>query len=449
MARNKKLRRSVGLRKTPRKSVGRASRVQKVRLPEMRENNRRQDKPRDQFKVRQQKLLRRALMKEKRNKENSNRSPSRPIILYPPIPPPPPPSHVSGSSPSRRVTRRRAFRRFVKQTTASSDPIVIDSEDDSGPQEPPPLFYVDTTGGFNDKEVPKYGEDDGDQDDESVMLLESTLEEGEIKDESSVHGRLNGRINAEEIPISDDDVDCDDDPVPLPRKASTEVIFCSEVIDLDREVRREPALDFIPIGYDLGGWKRKKQSPRNKTQKHAAGDKLTTDTNDDTENKRMVIIDGNNVAFAHTCGQTFSVKGLEICIEYFKKMGHEVKAVVPQFRLKKDKSTDQKLLEDMYKNGDILLAPSKNLPGQRSSSYDDRLIISVTEKFDGVIISNDNFRDLLAENDSWKKIIETRVIGYTWAKDAFFLPDDPYGRHGPKLKELLACGKEVAATPKE
>lgn len=142
------------------------------------------------------------------------------------------------------------------------------------------------------------------------------------------------------------------------------------------------------------------------------------------------------------------------------------------FRLKKEKSTDQRLLEELYKKGDILLAPSKNLPGQKSSSYDDRLIISVAEKFDGVIISNDNFRDLMEENDcrftfishrifylqfisgsflpvAWKKIIETRVAGYTWVMDAFFLPDDPYGRKGPSLTDMLQPKAKVDATAKD
>lgn len=157
------------------------------------------------------------------------------------------------------------------------------------------------------------------------------------------------------------------------------------------------------------------------------------------------------------------MKGLDICIQHFKKMGHNVKAVVPQFRQKKDKSTDQKRLDELYKAGDVLLAPSKSIPGQYSSSYDDRLILSVAEKFDGVVISNDNFRDLLqTDNDckfavfnsnhnqlkspnfipAWKKIIKTRVIGYTWVMDEFFLPDDPYGRHGPKLKDLLECKQQ-------
>uniref|UniRef100_A0A182P3N1 RNase_Zc3h12a domain-containing protein n=1 Tax=Anopheles epiroticus TaxID=199890 RepID=A0A182P3N1_9DIPT len=153
--------------------------------------------------------------------------------------------------------------------------------------------------------------------------------------------------------------------------------------------------------------------------------------------KRMIIIDGNNVAYGHLNGKMFSVKGLELCINYFKKLGHEVTAVVPQFKLKKHQSTDYVLLEKLHRQGDVTLAPCKSLPGQFSSSYDDRLILSIAEQFDGVIISNDNYRDLLDISPEWRRIIETRVVGYSWVKDCFFLPDDPYGRYGPTLQQIL------------
>ncbi|XP_055537376.1 uncharacterized protein LOC129725484 isoform X2 [Wyeomyia smithii] len=440
MARNQKIRRSVGLRKTPRRSAG--ARLSKPRLPEIREANRRKMRS-------AQKLLRRSLMKEKRKQQNNNQpSSSRRTVLYPPVAPPPPPNRRSTSLSPRKLNNR-----FTKRglKTTGSEPIVIDSEDDSLPApESVPMFYIDTTGGFNDKEVPQYLKPDNavEQDDDlSVMLMESVLEEGEIRDEDeSRHNFLNARLNPEEIAILDDEAESNKPKIPRPKRSDSEdcsVIFCSEVIDLDRSepATKEPPLEFIPIGYELENPNRRKRTPRKKR----SNDIAKSANSESTTTKRMVIIDGNNVAYGHTCGQVFSVKGLEICIQYFKKMGHEVKAVVPQFRLKKDKSTDQKLLEKLYKDGDVLLAPSKNLPGQWSSSYDDRLIISVTEKFDGVIISNDNFRDLLTESDSWKKIIETRVIGYTWAMDAFFLPDDPYGRNGPKLKDLLEHNKPGAA----
>lgn len=462
MARNKKIRRSVGLRKTPRKPTSRSPRVTKTKLVEMREvKGRRRNTSEYAKRLRQQKLLRREIMREKRQQQdNNNTSPSRRVILYPPVKPSPPPAIASTS---RSPARRKAAR---QQKTSAT--IVIDSEDDNSFQEPP-LFFVDTKGGFNEKEVPKYSGEDHGEENQSVMLLESMLEEGEIhddddddEDDEDEGDQLNARINREEIQISDEDED--DCPMPLPMRVNSEdnsVIFCSEVIDLDREDSIKP-LDYIPIGFDIVDRRSKKRPP----QKNHARKQSKNHPKDGQENrqenvpekpaeatekyveprKRMVIIDGNNVAYAHTCGQAFSVKGLDICIQYFKKLGHEVKAVVPQYRLKKEKTTDQKLMEELYKNGDVLLSPSKNLPGQKSSSYDDRLIISVAEKFDGVVISNDNYCDLLAENESWKKIIETRVVGYTWAMDAFFLPDDPYGRHGPKLKDMLES-KEVVAPP--
>lgn len=53
-------------------------------------------------------------------------------------------------------------------------------------------------------------------------------------------------------------------------------------------------------------------------------------------------------------------------------MGHEVKAVIPQFRMNKSKSTDPEELERLHKAGKIVQTPCKNLPGLTSTSYDDR-----------------------------------------------------------------------------
>ncbi|XP_023303449.2 putative uncharacterized protein DDB_G0289963, partial [Lucilia cuprina] len=155
------------------------------------------------------------------------------------------------------------------------------------------------------------------------------------------------------------------------------------------------------------------------------------------EGKRMVIIDGSNVAFKHGLDQAFSVKGLKIAIEYFERMGHEVKAVIPQFRMNKSKSTDPEELERLHKAGKIVQTPCKNLPGLTSISYDDRFVLQLAFELDAAIVSNDNYRDLLHENPAFKKIIENRVIGYTWCNDIFILPKDPYGKWGPKLHTIL------------
>lgn len=45
--------------------------------------------------------------------------------------------------------------------------------------------------------------------------------------------------------------------------------------------------------------------------------------------KRMVVIDGNNVALHHKNQKKFSVEGLKICIDYFEQRGkHTLKVLV-------------------------------------------------------------------------------------------------------------------------
>lgn len=54
----------------------------------------------------------------------------------------------------------------------------------------------------------------------------------------------------------------------------------------------------------------------------------------------------------------------------------------------------------MNNAGKIILTPCKNLPGSRSTSYDDRFVLKAAELNDGSVISNDNFKDLLQEKES-------------------------------------------------
>ncbi|XP_034103368.1 uncharacterized protein LOC117567463 isoform X1 [Drosophila albomicans] len=155
--------------------------------------------------------------------------------------------------------------------------------------------------------------------------------------------------------------------------------------------------------------------------------------------KRPIIIDGSNVAFAHGCSNVFSAEGVKYCIEYFLKMGHDVKAVIPQFRRNQHKSSNPALLDQLHKDNKIVFTPCKNLPNQQSISYDDRFILQLAYEKNAAIVSNDNYRDLIHENAAFKKIIENRVIGYSWCDDILILPKDPYGRFGPPLDEILRC----------
>lgn len=66
-----------------------------------------------------------------------------------------------------------------------------------------------------------------------------------------------------------------------------------------------------------------------------------------------------------------------------------------------------------------------------------RYIVQCAAEFDGVIVSGDNYRDLLSENPKWRFIIENRLLPFTWVDDMIMFPRDPLGRNGPTLERFL------------
>lgn len=78
--------------------------------------------------------------------------------------------------------------------------------------------------------------------------------------------------------------------------------------------------------------------------------------------------------FSHALNKHFSVKGLQIALEYFEKMGHEVKAVVPMHRLGYAKSSNPQQLKQLHGLGKIVLTPCKWINGRGMESYDDRYL---------------------------------------------------------------------------
>lgn len=152
---------------------------------------------------------------------------------------------------------------------------------------------------------------------------------------------------------------------------------------------------------------------------------------------RMIVIDGSNVAVQHSRYKLFSVRGLKICIDFFLNRGHVVKAFVPRYRCKNGMSTDPKLLDALEKVGNVVYTPSREVDGKFITPYDDRYIIQCAAEFDGVIVSGDNYRDLIDENPTWRYIIKNRLLPFTWVEDMIMFPKDPLGRNGPTLDQFL------------
>ncbi|XP_067094119.1 endoribonuclease ZC3H12A isoform X1 [Osmerus mordax] len=155
-----------------------------------------------------------------------------------------------------------------------------------------------------------------------------------------------------------------------------------------------------------------------------------------------IVIDGSNVAMSHGNKEVFSCRGIELAVNFFLDRGHTAITVfVPSWRKEQPRPdapiTDQHILTELEREKIVVFTPSRRVGGKRVVCYDDRFIIKLAHDTDGVIVSNDTYRDLQGERPEWKKCIEERLLMYSFVNDKFMPPDDPLGRHGPSLDNFL------------
>lgn len=160
------------------------------------------------------------------------------------------------------------------------------------------------------------------------------------------------------------------------------------------------------------------------------------------EELRPIVIDGSNVAMSHGNKAIFSCRGIQLAVNFFLDRGHnDIKVFVPSWRKEQPRPDapirDQHILTELENRDIIVFTPSRHVGGKRVVCYDDRFIVKLASDSEGVIVSNDTYRDLQGENQTWKKCIEERLLMYSFVNDKFMPPDDPLGRHGPTLDNFL------------
>ncbi|XP_077583580.1 putative ribonuclease ZC3H12C [Stigmatopora nigra] len=163
---------------------------------------------------------------------------------------------------------------------------------------------------------------------------------------------------------------------------------------------------------------------------------------EDKDNLRPVVVDGSNVAMSHGNKEVFSCQGIQLAIDWFLERGHsDITVFVPAWRKEQSRPdaiiTDQDVLRQLEKDKILVFTPSRRVQGRRVVCYDDRFIVKLAYESDGIIVSNDNYRDLANEKPEWKRFIDERLLMYSFVNDKFMPPDDPLGRHGPSLENFL------------
>uniref|UniRef100_A0A8D2P0A3 Zinc finger CCCH-type containing 12D n=1 Tax=Zosterops lateralis melanops TaxID=1220523 RepID=A0A8D2P0A3_ZOSLA len=170
---------------------------------------------------------------------------------------------------------------------------------------------------------------------------------------------------------------------------------------------------------------------------------LGEDGSDSSDSLRPIVIDGSNVAMSHGNKEVFSCWGIQLAVDWFRERGHTyIKVFVPLWRKEPPRQdspiADQHILGELEKQSVLVYTPSRKVKGKRVVCYDDRYIVKVAYEKDGVIVSNDHYRDLQNENPEWKWFIEQRLLMYSFVSNRFMPPDDPLGRHGPTLSNFLS-----------
>ncbi|XP_045191756.2 NEDD4-binding protein 1-like [Mercenaria mercenaria] len=203
---------------------------------------------------------------------------------------------------------------------------------------------------------------------------------------------------------------------------------------------RKPTQVVTPVNAPLGGYN--KMAPQG--QSRTVGAEL-----------RYIIIDGSNVAMTHGNGKHFSCKGIKLCVDYFRQRGHDkITVFVPLWRQYQPSETnmilDQNILSELKEEDVLVFTPSRRIGRKLVVAYDDRFVLELAEAEDGIIVSNDQYRDLMTEKAGWRKLIEERLLMYSFVRDRFMPPNDPLGRDGPCLDDFLTVFKQqVPGIPRQ
>lgn len=130
-----------------------------------------------------------------------------------------------------------------------------------------------------------------------------------------------------------------------------------------------------------------------------------TSWNPENSKLRSIVIDGSNVACSHSGKKgkkTFSCRGLKLAVDYFQSRGHEdIKIILPAHREYEQcknhiPTVDYEVLKELNRKGFVDFCPSRANynPNSSGSHYDDLFMLALAERNNGVVVSNDHYKDV-------------------------------------------------------
>ncbi|UJR24912.1 hypothetical protein I4U23_006276 [Adineta vaga] len=154
-------------------------------------------------------------------------------------------------------------------------------------------------------------------------------------------------------------------------------------------------------------------------------------------NLRDVIIDGANIGRTYGDAE-FSAHGIKLAVDLFQSYGYpdsKIVVILPAHYLSKDKDH---VFPNLIRRKIVHKAFQQKIDDQNKRFYDDRLIVDLAVMRNGVILSNDFYRDLLQDSgDAVRKAIRERLLCYRFIGDNLCLPN-PVSEGGLPLDVFLS-----------
>ncbi|MEQ2177096.1 hypothetical protein GOODEAATRI_000246 [Goodea atripinnis] len=126
---------------------------------------------------------------------------------------------------------------------------------------------------------------------------------------------------------------------------------------------------------------------------------------------------------SHGNKEVFSCLGIQLAVNFFLDRGHsDVTVFVPSWRKEQPRpdvpiTADQHILRELEKKKILVFTPSRRVAGKRVVCNDDCFIVKHAFESNGVVVSNDMYRDLQGEKPEWKRFIEERLLMYSFVNN--------------------------------
>ncbi|CAF3704647.1 unnamed protein product [Adineta steineri] len=137
----------------------------------------------------------------------------------------------------------------------------------------------------------------------------------------------------------------------------------------------------------------------------------------------VYIIDGADLAYSYG-NNTFSWRGIEICIKYLHSHGHKKVYVALPYSLKHHRHdqnfSESKSLRDLERKNLLVytnrMSKQTNKPGSYTHISE---MLKFSQKSKGHLITNVSLKDVILDFTIYKHILEERVIRYRFQNDNF------------------------------